>query len=379
MTSADPTLDFIIVADSLSRAGENRFEDYVAGNASLVGAAVAQLLDAGFQAGIAGDADGEKENVDFAALVAQLHLDNGGSDVALGLVTTYRSWDTGARQTRARAKELHDQADALRNTDPDGAINLYTQAKGLYEQINDRHSLAVVSGGLGVAHWYKGDFVAVEQQYARALEARRGVEDRILEGRTLNGLGSAKLRQGDFAAATQFYKQAIEVRRITGDTAGLGTSITYLGHCYSNMGQLVDARDRYEEALTILETQGNAGQMVDVLNGIAICYSNMGRTQRAAQTYLRAAEYARAAGDKEKEIQCRVNLVDDYRLAGRYSDAFHELRLVKTLVAEHSSPVSERVFYQTRGLTYAMVGRLDHAREDLLNSIRLAEAQEDPR
>jgi CHAT domain-containing protein/tetratricopeptide (TPR) repeat protein len=377
--AADPVMTFIINADSLSRAGTGELEKYIADNPALVGAAVAQLLDVGFEVGEAGDTAAENENVDFAARVAEIYLASGGTGVSRQLVDTYRAWGKTARLTRAEAKALQNQADEARNSEPDLAIDLYTQAIEKYEQINDLHSIAVVWGGLGVAYWHKGDFETVEQHYAVALEARIAVEDRILEGRTLNGLGSANLRQGDNTTAAEYYARAIEVRRATGDLAGLGTSITYLGHCYTNMGRLVDARDRYEEALPILEALDNPGKMVDVLNGIAICYSNMGRRQRAAETYLRAAEYAQAAGDKEKEIQCRLNLVDDYRVAGRFSDAFDELAIIEGLLAGHTDTLSERVFYRTRGMTWAMVGAEDNARDDLLKSIQLAEALEDPR
>jgi CHAT domain-containing protein/Tfp pilus assembly protein PilF len=377
--SADPVLDFIVTADSLANAGgDEALGPYVAANGVLVGAAVWQLLDVAFQVGEAGDKAAEEENVHFAERVARIHEDQNGSAVPLELVRTYNGWDAGQRGVRAEAKSLHDRADQLRTTDPERAVELYRKAMALYEQIGDRHSVAVVWGGLGVAYWYLGDLEAVERQYEKALAERRAVEDRILEGKTLNGLGSVCLRTGDLDRAADYYRSAIELRRKTGDLAGLGTSLTYLGHVYFQRGRLVDARDLYEQALPVLEAQGKAGAMVDVLNGIANCYADMGRYERANETYRRAILYARTADEPRKENECRLNMVINLRLMGRYADALAELDSTGASLARHPDARTEAIYYKNRGATYMDAGQLDKAREDILKTVELARTLDDP-
>jgi CHAT domain-containing protein/Flp pilus assembly protein TadD len=377
--AADPVLDFIVTADSLAQAGgDDAMVPFIRDNDALVGAAVWQLLDVAFQVGEAGDKDAETENVDFARRVASLYQAHGGSAVPLELVQTYRGWDAAQRGVRARAKELHDQADALRTSEPDKAVQLYGQAMELYERIDDRHSIAVVWGGLGVAYWYLGDLETVKTQYENALAARRAVEDRILEGKTLNGLGSVHLRTGDLDSAADYYRQAIELRRETGDLAGLATSTTYLGHVYFQRGELVEARDRYEQALPVLEAQGKASAMVDVLNGIANCYGDMARSERARDTYRRAIRVARMAGEVQKENTCRLNLASNYRTAGRFAEALAQLDTTAASLKQHPDAYTEALLYKARGVTYMDAGLLDKAREDIVKSIELAETIDDP-
>jgi CHAT domain-containing protein/lipopolysaccharide biosynthesis regulator YciM len=376
---ADPVVAFIVRADSLAKAGgDDALRPFVADEAALVGAAVWQLLDIAFQVGEAGDKSGENENVDFAERVARIHEAQSGSAVPLGLVETYRAWTPADRQSRTEAKTLHDQADELRGSEPGRAAELYNQALPIYEQIDDRHSIAVVWGGLGVAHWYLGDMDAVKENYKKALAARRAVEDRILEGRTLNGLGSVHMRQGDFGAAIDYYNQAIDVRRRTGDIAGLGTSMTYLGHVYFQSNRLVDARDQYEQALPILEAQGKEAALVDVLNGIANCYGAMGRYERAIETYRRAIAAAQAAGDPQKEILHRANLAETYRVAGRFAAALAELDTVATGLERNPDTQSEARLRQIRGSTYLDTGQYDLSRDDMLKCVELAGVLEDP-
>jgi CHAT domain-containing protein/Flp pilus assembly protein TadD len=378
--AADPVDSFIVTADSLATAGgEEALSGYVVEHEILVGASVALLLDVAFDVGEAGDKAGEAENVDFCERVARVLKDQGGSDVPLQLVATYRGWNADERAVRAQAKSLHDKGNAnARGGQPDTAVAQLKQAMALFEQIDDRHSVAVVWGSLGVADWYRGDLAAAAADYKQALAARRAVEDRILEGKTLNGLGSVNLRLGDLAAAVDYYNQAIELRRRTGDQSGLGTSITYLGHVYLQQNRLADARDQYQKAVVILETQGNSGALVDLLNGIAICYAEMGRWQRANSTYRRAIRVAQAAGEPQKEISCRTNLANNYWLAARFAEAFAELDTTAALLDRHPDTVAQARLHSLRGLTYKNTEFFDQARDDLLRCAELAAEIGDP-
>jgi CHAT domain-containing protein/Flp pilus assembly protein TadD len=378
--AADPVDSFIATADSLARTGgDEAFASYVAENELLVGASVALLLDVAFDVGEAGDKAGESENVDFCERVARVLVSQEGSDVPLQLVITYRGWNADQRGIRARAKSLHDEGNANAGAgQPDTAVSQLKQAMVLFEQIDDRHSVAVVWGSLGVADWYRGDLDAAAADYEHALTARRAVEDRILEGKTLNGLGSVNLRLGDLTAAVDYYNQAIALRRLTGDQSGLGSSITYLGHVYLQQNRLADARDQYEEAALILEAKGNSGALVDLLNGIAICYAEMGRLESANSTYRRAIRVAQSAGEPQKEISCRLNLANNYWLAARFAEAFAELDTTATLLERHPDTAAQARLHSLRGLTYKNTEFFDQARDDLLRCAELAAEIGDP-
>jgi len=86
-----------------------------------------------------------------------------------------------------------------------------------------RSGTTVGSGGVGFARRRAlgaRDMDAVLASYEKALAARRAIEDRILEGRTLNGLGSANFQKGRYETAADFYRQAVDLRRRTGDVGG---------------------------------------------------------------------------------------------------------------------------------------------------------------
>ncbi len=377
--AGDPVETFIIVADSLSRAGDEAFASYISENGVLVGAVVGTLLDVAFAVAVQGNTEGEKENVDFAERVAAVYAARGGTAVPLDIVKTYRAWTPAQRDTRVRGMELEQQAvEARDKQELDAAVALLNEARGLYESIDDQRSIAVNYGSLGVVHWYRGDMGAVRESYDKALAARRAVEDAILEGKTLNGLGSTNLRTGDYDAAVDYYRQAVALRRRTGDISGLCTSLTYLGNTYYQMNRLIEARDCYEEALPELERSGRPDQMIEILNSVANLNTEMGRWRAANEAYLRAIDIAAGANAAVDEATCRINLADNYQRAGKYGDALEQLDIAAARLETSPEPYRLADLYYARALTYLNMGELDLARETALALREKAEALGEP-
>ncbi len=376
--SADPVTGFIVAADSVSRSGDDALATFVRDNHSLVGAAVASLLDIAFQV-TADNPAAAKENVDFARRVASIHEANGGSNAARLLVDAYDAWTPAQRRTRERAMDLEAQAvDARKAGEIDRAVSLLAQARALYEKIGDRHAVAVNWGTSGLTRWSTGDWTAIAADYEKALAERRAVDDRILQGRTLNGLGSVNQNVGDSEKAIDYYRQAIDIRRETGDLPGVGTSLTYLGHVYNTTGRYVQARAYYEEALPMLEALGNPQQMVELLTGIALLNAEMNRSSDANQAYIRGIELASANGLGPLEALCRRNLANNYRDQGRFNEALDEVGRALALLEANPSPSEQTLAYLTRGLTFMNMGEFDDARVDLLRCSELAQSLDNP-
>jgi CHAT domain-containing protein/Tfp pilus assembly protein PilF len=380
VTAQDPTMDFIIAADSIYKAGgEEALTGYVESNVILVGAAVHQLIDIAIKVGDQGSAADEKENMEFAELVARIYRDGGGDPAPLELVTVYMGWTSDRRKARAQAKSFEEQAtEARKAREFDKAAGLFARALKIYLQIGDSYSEAIVYGSYGVLYWYAGDFDSVLKYYRQALSARRSIDNAILEGRTLNGIGTANFVTSRYDSAEVYYHKAIELRRGTGDLGGLGTSLTYLGNTYSRIGRLSAARDSYEEAAVLVGSLGNETQQLDLLNSVANLYSDMGRLGRAKESYREALEIAVSTGNVRYEIAFRMNLAINAISERRYAEAMKELDTVSGLLESSPDPVYSVELLQNRGNVYLKTGEFDHARDDFLAFLASAKALEDP-
>ncbi len=376
----DPVTDFITAADSIYRAGgEEALGRFVEDNQVLVGAAVYQLIDIAVAVGDQGSSDDERENMEFARLVAGLYRDSGGDPAPFALVDVYHGWTRDQRSARAEAKAFEEQStEARKAREYEKAAELLGRALDIYVGIGDRYSEAILYGSFGVLYWYAGDFDSVFEYYGRALAARRAIDDDILEGRTLNGIGTAFFITGRFDSAEVYYRRAIDLRRGTGDLGGLGTSLTYLGNTYSRMGRLSAARDCYEEAATLVGSLGNDTQQMDLLNSVANLYSDMGRLDRSNQSYREALGIAVSSQNTPYEIAIRMNIALNLSSGSRYGEAMRELDTVGKLLETSPDPVYSAELLKNRGLIYLKTGELDSARNDFLSFLEAAKKLEDP-
>lgn len=375
-SSADPIADLIACADSLARAGDERgFAGLVRDRGMLIGAAVGRLLDAAIEAGEAGDGDSERETAALAGRLAAVRAERAGAGTPLELVLAQNKWTGEQRALRARARAIEAEAVAARDAgELDLAATKFREALELYRLIDDRRSIAVAWGSLGVVHWSRGDWEAVRDCYTRALEARRGIEDRMLEGKSLNGLGSVHFQMGDFDTAVAFYRRAAALRREIGDAGGLVQTLNYLGATLDRMGRLGEAAETLEEALGEIGAADDPLRRVEFLNTLGSTLFKMGRLKGAESAAREAVDLCEAVGETNFEASCRINLADLLNATGRYREGIAELDRVSRSLERVTDTTIPYSLYRTRGLLYLGMGELEQARNDLVRSLELAEA-----
>jgi CHAT domain-containing protein len=374
--AADPVAVFMAEADSLAATGggADGLAEYVAGHLLLVGAAVGQLTDQALAS-----PEAAASRFGLAGKLADLYKSQTGSGSLTELVGGARKWDRGQLALRSKAREIELQAGAARTAgDADGAIALLNQARGIYQSIGDKRSIAILWGTLGIAYWTKSDFEGAAQQYQEALAARRAIEDRILEGRTLNGLGSASYQLGRLEAAIDYYRQAIDLRTATGDTDGLATSLTYLGNAYIALGRILEARTTLEQALPLVKETGNAEQHYELLTSLASLNAEMGRTTSSNDALWEALALAQQIGDPKREIICRNNLALNFADAYRYGESLDQLDAVRALLDQHPDPEQEMIFHRNSGITNLRIGEVETARDEFNALLDLADKHRTP-
>jgi len=355
----------------------------VSRNRALVGAAVGRLID---EAAAVNEENLRTEQLHLASALAGNYLAADGVDGPAKLARAASNWsaaqwrsrahardiETRAARERARARSLNDAAQ--RNAAFGVALQLYADARKIYDALGDTHSIAVNYGSVGVTQWYRGDWQAVVKAYTAALAARRAVDDRILVGRTLNGLGSVWQKRHDYDRSASFYLKAISVRKQCGDLAGLAKSLTYLGNTYYFSGNLTSARTRYAQALAVAEQLSEPARTVDILNSVAGLDLELGHLAESSKSFRRAANVARAHAMTDAETVCRINLADTYRRTGRYGESAAQYAVAESLLVVLPDSSEQFRLLNQRGLLHMAVGNTDEARDDLLAAAKLADA-----
>jgi CHAT domain-containing protein len=376
----DPVMEFIFAADSVNTAAGTRgLAEWLPGQPDLSGAAAARLIDIGVQVGDAGDSDGEAGNIALVEALAEAHSGANPDSFLPTLLDEYRSWDIGIRRERADARATEDAAWAGVGAAPDSSLTALLAADEVYARIGDSHSRARVHGRIGAAHWYLGDAAGVQAGYEEALRRRREVQDRMLEGATLNGLGSFNYRLvGDLEAALDWYDQAVTLRRAIGDTAGLATSLTYKANVQTELGQLVEARTLYEEARPVLARLGDAAREVENVYGTATLYASMGRTADAMALFTEGADLCATDPECGYGPLLLVERALAEQRVGLTRESLTTLDRAEALLAARPDPSTATRVWQLRSAASRQLGDQDAARDQMLRSLELARESGDP-
>ena len=374
ISSGSPVDSFIVGADSSAAVGTDALDKFIEHNSILAGAAVGKLLDDAMRLADSGDGESVSERMTLAERIAKSYERQTGSDVPLGLFTTYQNWTDEQRAQRRVAGELVSQGrNAQNRRDFETAAQHFNDAKSIYETIGDDRSVAIIWGTFGVMYWIAGDYDAVRVNYGHALEARRAVEDRILEGKTLNGMGSVNMRTGNLPEAEKWYAEAVALRTKTGDVIGLATSLTYLGNVYLEQRQLADARDQFEKARPVVEAFGSPRQRSEFLSSVATLSTKTGHLRRAEQAGREALDLAISTGDVPGQILVRNNLVGVLQGQGRYREALDEVTTVEELLRLSPDPAQRMQLQENRSALYIELGETDLAHEELVALLADAE------
>ena len=372
---AEPVKSFLSEADSVAMLGQQEpLDRIVDGHSIIAGAAVGQLLEDAGDLRESGQEEEAQRRLLLAHRIADSYRRICASSAPANLVKTYMSWSPDEWAARRRARALEKEGGAARSEgDADRAVGLLRQAMALYGEIGDARSVAILWGSLGVTYWATADFESVAVAYERALAARRALEDRILEGKTLNGLGSVNYELGNLELSASYYREAIDLRRKTGDVEGLATSLTYLVNTLTAMGRTLEARNALEEALPVVQETGDKAKLFELLTSTASLNAEMGRRAASNDQLGEALALAEALGDARRMAICHNNLALNYAEAYRYREALGELDAVGALLGQSPDPEQSAIYFRNRGLTHLRIGELDFARADFDTLYRLSE------
>jgi tetratricopeptide (TPR) repeat protein len=117
--------------------------------------------------------------------------------------------------------------------------------------------LAVAYHQLGVVAQSRGDRVAAEEWYSKALQIKEGLGDRPGLASTYFQLGRVAQDRSDLAAAEDWYRKSLEIEEALGNRAGLATTYHQLGVLASRRGDLAAAEEWYRKSLEIREALGD--------------------------------------------------------------------------------------------------------------------------
>jgi tetratricopeptide (TPR) repeat protein len=235
----------------------------------------------------------------------------------------------------------------------------------------------------GLVQHYAGHFAEAEVLLRSALtESRR--EGKIIEtAETLNHLGDVYLSEDRLADGEDAFREALALYKQSGSPEiGAVVALRSLGTALSLEGRDDKAISTLNEALRQAKTNfpSNNALTAEILNSLGMTYTQRRNFKKAEALFLEVVRIKSSdGGNNFTTANALNNLAQIHREQRKYAEAEREHRqcLEITIALLGPSHPEVAVTRGSLGMLYLRMGRLDDAKAQVLESLRITE-QTDP-
>jgi tetratricopeptide (TPR) repeat protein len=201
----------------------------------------------------------------------------------------------------------------------------FTEARQVYEQVNDRRGAAESTNSLGLVCLRLRDLDTAASLFAAGTTTFADLGDVRWQGVCRSNLAEAKIEAGDTMAALDDIDALLPLFERLGDTAMRGNTLWLLARAGRLNGDLARAKAAIDQALSIAEDARNTMWEGLWLIEAARIHLDLGDTAEAMLSCQLAASLQRQIGDKSREavaLQCTGDVLLHMQRAEE-ATAFH--------------------------------------------------------
>jgi len=220
--------------------------------------------------------------------------------------------------------------------EPEDALGAYGAARQIYEDLDERESVAACRNNMGVSLVEMGRAVAAIPHLRAALSVRTGREPSAEEANTLYNLGAAYEAVDRLHDADEAWRGAA---RRYGALGALDDQFDTLLEVILNQGE-IGARDgvelAWENALAhVAEREDPTGSLrARVLDAVGIARARTDQFEASLDALNEALEIWTATGDRLHEGQTRYNMAIPFLGRGEHEQALSSLAAAREIAVE---------------------------------------------
>jgi tetratricopeptide (TPR) repeat protein len=249
------------------------------------------------------------------------------------------------------------------------AMELAQKLEAEVRRRGDSRLLVEVVMLVGALHWDAGHVTDAEARYSEVLDLGAARENDEAVANASNNLGVLANIQGRRDLALTCYQRALASYQRQGNSRGLAQTHHNLGISYRDLSFEREADSHFQRAVEYAELSGTP----DV---VAMAELERAMLRARSGDPLLATEMARRARDRFEKIGSPVGIADAERVlalaeraGGRDENALPHLELALETALSADDAVLRAEVQRDRGLLLRDLGRMDQAREALLDSI----------
>ncbi|MBN1354712.1 tetratricopeptide repeat protein [bacterium] len=259
------------------------------------------------------------------------------------------------------------------------AVDYWKEALRVYQETNDRPSMAESFSNIGTAFRLMGELSQAARFYNKALVLDHEFNSSEGELKSLHNIGSTWLDLGENENALEIFNNAMELARTEKNGNWEALSLYRLGLVYHALNQYREAFRFYEEGLKISEKHHFLEMMTRCTCGLGQCYDILGEYSQAIPCYEDAIRGAQNLRDADLEMSIKISqaqmnihlgLLDQGReIANQTADMLTESMTIQTQLALLRAKIY--MIYNMRGKAVDLLDTAEKIAEKLPNGYYL--------
>ncbi|MFP4345408.1 MAG: tetratricopeptide repeat protein [Anaerolineales bacterium] len=241
------------------------------------------------------------------------------------------------------------------SSDFGSAISYFSQARLLYEQLEDLEAVAAQISYIGSAYGRSGNYAEGLRYLIEAQEMLAELHDRNLEAQALNDIGYTYVLTGRPAEALPYLEKSLEIYRDFENIHGQSLALDSLCRAHLDLGHLDDALACGLESLSCAGAGGL--RRAESLLAVGEVYLALQNDLQALNYFQQSLAIALEQQYRCESAQARERIGQIYRRQGRLEDAVLEMQLaVETAHAIGSAELEAQA--------HRSLARVYHLQED---------------
>lgn len=261
---------------------------------------------------------------------------------------------------------------ALGFFDGSKALEAYTEASRLFEEIGEKRRYSRVQHNIGLLYKVSEPRKALGY-FKTALETFRAIDDRLAQPVALNNVGECYMYLSEYQAALDAFEPALALFREQNNVRDVALVLASMGVIYGIFNDTEREKDYYEQSLALRTSINDRRGQSNALNNLAFVYFKQGDMTKALEFYEQALAIRRALGVKREEAITLRNMGTVYRSLGQTQKALEAYQTSLTILQASNDLIWSGRTLGSTGIVYMDMGDNARAREAFQKALTLSQ------
>ncbi|MBT8220478.1 MAG: tetratricopeptide repeat protein [Bacteroidia bacterium] len=256
--------------------------------------------------------------------------------------------------------------------DLDSSIYYAEEAIRLSRSTKDETRLGYMLKNMGIAYYYKGDFVRVLDYWMESLSTFQKIGHLKGESNLLGNIGAVYNSTGDYPKAIDYHLRCLRIAELNNDDFRRATALQNIGAVYSNMEEYEESAKYYNQAMELCASIDYEKCIGIVTMNLSEVYRSQNDIDKAEESIKKSKEIFTKLGDPSLPEAMIASAHLDVKLE-KFDQAILEAKSAYELAKGNDSKVFMQRALVTLGQGYNGIQEYQEAKSTFQEATQLGE------